>query len=475
MKYIFSFLLSLCCLSIYPQSWTHVGTLTPPSDFNPIHFGRTFAIHGGQVIIGDFETYSNSINSSGGAAFVYAENADGVWAFKQTILPSRPFPVGNFGRSVALEGETLVIGAPATNYNSTDTYVPGQKIVYIYELDDKGMWQESQQIEKWQVEGNRFGKSLFLNSDDLLLNEDLNSDLFRKQSSGQWTKSEVEVRDMSGSSGERERSIAAIEGNYALEVDHSVPLGVGKIYIYEETCPHLWENIQHVEFSLPPGMGSWEITGDFVGEYLFLPLSKAEDIPGFQTGKVYVFKRNEDGSWSQVQVLEEPELNYKGRFGRAVAADYRLLAIQSSIFIHIYEISNNGEWVHQTAIRKPQGAGQTFAWNLALDGRTLLASDSRKTHVFTFDGENEEPIHEDLVEINIFPNPVEEVLNIHVDSPDPLTSMQISNSMGQVVLHEDVSGNSLRCRKMLRGLPGVYLLSLQFESGKRRTQKVLKK
>lgn len=475
MKCIICFLLSLCCLASYPQSWTHVGTLTPPSDFIPIDFGRTFAIHGSQVVVGAFEAFSHSLNTSGGAAFVYAENSDGNWAIKQTILPSRPFPVGNFGRAVALEGETLVIGAPGTNYTATGAYAPSQQIVYLYEPDNNGIWKESQQIEKWQVEGNRFGNSLFLNGDDLLLNESLNSDHFRKQDDGQWIKSEVEVRDLSGSSGERERSIVAIKGNFALEVDHSVPSGIGKINIYEQTCPHVWENMQSFEFPLPPGMGSREISGDFAGEYLFLPLSKAQDIPETQTGKVYLYKRNGDGNWSQTQILEEPEYNYKGRFGRAVAADHRLVAITSSIFIHIYELSNNGEWVHQTAIRKPQGAGRNFAWNLALDGRILLASDYRKVHVFQFDGQNEEAIHEDLAEIKVFPNPVEEELNIHVDSPDPLTSLQISNSMGQVVLHEDVSGNHLRCRKMLRGLPGVYLLTLRFESGKRRTIKVLKR
>lgn len=78
-------------------------------------FGVSVAIHSDTVIIGA-SGYSNATNSSvsSGSAYVFQRHSGGTdnWGQEQQVFPESTSDNANFGWSVAIDSETVVVGAP---------------------------------------------------------------------------------------------------------------------------------------------------------------------------------------------------------------------------------------------------------------------------------------------------------------------------------------------------------------------------
>ncbi|MBL8765455.1 MAG: FG-GAP repeat protein, partial [Phycisphaerae bacterium] len=85
------------------------------------YFGASVAISGDTVAIGAYAeassasgVNSNHINNaffSSGAVYVFTRSIDGAWRQEAFIKASNSGPLDFFGISVALSGDTLVVGA----------------------------------------------------------------------------------------------------------------------------------------------------------------------------------------------------------------------------------------------------------------------------------------------------------------------------------------------------------------------------
>lgn len=74
------------------------------------NFGQAVAIDGNTMIIGASD-YSNGTANTG-AAFVYTQTSPGMWTLSQTLSDGNTTVDEDLGSSVAIEGSTAVIGAP---------------------------------------------------------------------------------------------------------------------------------------------------------------------------------------------------------------------------------------------------------------------------------------------------------------------------------------------------------------------------
>ena len=86
------------------------------------HFGANVAIDGDTLLVG-----APAVGDDVGAAYVYVR-ADGMWSWQQTLAPSTSASGDRFGYSVAIEGDTAVIGAPGRNGAKGDD----AGLVYIF-------------------------------------------------------------------------------------------------------------------------------------------------------------------------------------------------------------------------------------------------------------------------------------------------------------------------------------------------------
>lgn len=89
-------------------AWTHQAKLISSDGTSGDEFGRSVAIHGSTAVVG---APSAEVQ---GAAYVFIRNGV-TWTQQTRLGAAAPTGVDKFGHSVALDGETTVVGAPMHN------------------------------------------------------------------------------------------------------------------------------------------------------------------------------------------------------------------------------------------------------------------------------------------------------------------------------------------------------------------------
>ncbi len=89
-------------------AWTQVGTLTPGAADGRGRFGRSLALDGDRLLVGTPD------QGSDGAAYLYRRDASGQWTEEAMLSPGTE-PVAGFGIAVSLTGGRALVAAPNTN------------------------------------------------------------------------------------------------------------------------------------------------------------------------------------------------------------------------------------------------------------------------------------------------------------------------------------------------------------------------
>src|SRR5207253_2576706 len=102
------------------DNWGEVKKLTASDGASPDQFGISVAISGDTIVVGAYNK-----NSSTGAAYVYSRNQGGVdnWGEVKKLTASDAHGFDEFGVSVAISGDTIVVGAPNKNSVTGAAYV----------------------------------------------------------------------------------------------------------------------------------------------------------------------------------------------------------------------------------------------------------------------------------------------------------------------------------------------------------------
>ncbi len=145
------------------DQWSQSSRITLNEDGFSSSFGSSIDLQNNRVIIGDFS--DNELAENSGAAYIY-ELVDGNWTKVIKLKPSNPSIGGNFGSSVSLSGDRVLIGANGNGAGSA----------YVFDLID-GEWIESQLLTANQIyfDGN-FGISVSLDGDSALIGANQDSE-----------------------------------------------------------------------------------------------------------------------------------------------------------------------------------------------------------------------------------------------------------------------------------------------------------
>ncbi len=132
--------------------WEKFATLTAPDPEAEAKFGASVAIYEETIVVGEPNKGSGGANN--GAAYVFARQLDDSWDTGTALNPDEVIPAtSEFGSSVAVYGETIVVGAP--EYNAQR----GTAIVFVSEA--AGWTQQEKLIapDEDEVGGGGFGCS----------------------------------------------------------------------------------------------------------------------------------------------------------------------------------------------------------------------------------------------------------------------------------------------------------------------------
>ncbi len=316
-------------------------------------FGNSIAIAGNTVVVGAPREDSNAIGVNGnqgnnsatdsGAAYVYVRDGAGNWSQQAYLKASNSDGGDLFGDSVAIVGNTIVIGASlessnanGINGNPNDNSASRAGAAYVFERDGAGNWAQQAYLKASNSDaGDFFGTSVVIDANVVVV----------------------------GAVGEAS-SATVINGDQA---DNAAPFA-GAAYVFVRTGISTWSQQAYFKAS---NAGNFDIFGVSVaisGDTVVVGAERegsiATGVDGDQgdnsageAGAAYVFVRDGAGNWSQDAYLKASNTGGGDLFGTSVA-----IAGDSVVIGALREASNavgiNGNQVDDSATQA--GAAYVF-------------------------------------------------------------------------------------------------------------------
>ena len=120
------------------------------------HFGSAVAIDGDTMVVGANRDDDKSANS--GSAYVFVRSGS-TWTQQQKLTASDGYLDDNFGNSVAISGDTIVVGAERQGYNELGA-------AYVF-VRSGTTWTQQQKLAPTLGFNPRFGRSVSIDGDNI--------------------------------------------------------------------------------------------------------------------------------------------------------------------------------------------------------------------------------------------------------------------------------------------------------------------
>ncbi len=173
-------------------TWSQQAYLKASNTEANDRFGESVAVSGDTVVVGAPQEDSNATGVNGnqadnsavvsGAAYVFVRSG-GVWSQQAYIKASNTGVGDSFGDSVAVSGDTVVVGAPleassatGVNGNQADNSANNSGAAYVFVRDAGGVWSQEAYLKASNTgSGDEFGYSVAVSGDTVVVgarNED---------------------------------------------------------------------------------------------------------------------------------------------------------------------------------------------------------------------------------------------------------------------------------------------------------------
>jgi hypothetical protein len=304
-------------------SWTQqarLGTSTPLID---AYLGATVATNGSYTAAG--APYASVGAQNDGVVYLFS---NATWQQQTILLPNDPDSLSQFGNALAINDNTLFVGAPMH-----DSFGVNAGAVYVFTFDGVSWVQRQKLIGADTVPGDRFGSALALNDG--------------------WLAVSAPLHSSPGSPG------GAV---YLFQFD-----GVSWVQRYKVGAPDT-------------------IAGDRFGSALALddgwvavsaPLHR---FVGSASGAVYLFEFN-GTAWAQRQKFVASDTAGSDQFGSALALENRRLVVGAPLHnsngpasgaVYIFERATT-TWIERAKlIGSDTNAGDRLGGSISIDGNTIL-------------------------------------------------------------------------------------------------------
>jgi hypothetical protein len=349
-------------------------------------FGDSVATSGDTAIIG--APGDDDLAAGSGAAYVFIRTAGG-WTEQAELLASDGGFGDTFGDGVALDGDTALIGAPLDDDNGQDTGA-----AYVFTRTG-GVWSEQAKLLASDgVADEWFGREVALDGDTALIGAHFDDDngtwsgsayVFTR-TAGVWTE-QAKLLPADGGAFDFFGADVALDGNTALigaNSDDDSGSAAGAAYVFTRTAG-VWTEQAKL-------LASDGAAGDSFGRELALDgdtgvIGAWEDDNdnGESSGSAYVFTRTE-GIWTEQAKLLAADGAAYDWFGSGIALDGNTALIgagfdddngQNSGSAYVFT-RTGGVWTERAKLLASDGAAvDWFGVSVALDGDTSVIGANR--------------------------------------------------------------------------------------------------
>jgi len=311
-------------------------------------FGQSISISGDTVVVGAH--YEDIGGADAGAAYIFTRSGT-TWTQQQKIQATDKQASDFFGYSVAIDGDTAVVGAWYEETGATDS-----GSVYIFTRSGT-TWTQQQKIVSSDLQAwDQFGASVSIDGDTVVV----------------------------GATGEDTGGQQA---------------GAAYVFTRSGTTWTQQQKIQASDIGAGDGFGiSVSISGDTV-----VVGAQLEDTGGANAGAAYVFTRS-GTTWTQQAKIQSSDIEASDQFGISVAIDGDTIVVGANLedagganagAAYIFTRSGT-TWTQQQKIQASDlQASDYFGWSVSISGDTAVvgaqledtgASNAGAAYIFTRDG-----------------------------------------------------------------------------------------
>ena len=315
-----------------PQLWEEVQKLTASDAEAVDHFGFSVSIHENTVVVG--VPSSDDAGSRSGSAYIFerGQGGSGVWNEVKKLTALDAAMSDEFGESVAIHGDIVVVGTPLDDDAGTES-----GSAYVFERNQGGMdnWGEVKKLTASDaVVGSRFGGSVAINGNTVVIGARGHfaigsAYVFGRDEGGldNWG----EVARITASDGEENDvfgvSVSINADTVVVGAPGSAGSFSGSAYIFERDEGGLdaWGEVKKITASDAADSDFFGSSVSLSGDIIVVGASGNDDIcpadPECNSGSAYVFERDHGGldNWGEVKKLLASNAALGDEFGGSVA------------------------------------------------------------------------------------------------------------------------------------------------------------
>jgi hypothetical protein len=349
-------------------------------------FGTSMALDGDTLVVGapledSAETGTSGQGASNGASdsgavYVFVRVA-GVWSQEAYLKPSNTGAGDRFGSSVAISGNTLVVGAPSEDSAETGTSGQGTSngaidsgAAYVF-TRTAGVWTQEAYLKASNTgAGDQFGWSVAISGDTLAVGAPLEDSAARTINGG------VSDESNNGASNAGAAYVFVRSGQAWTQEAYVKPLNADPGDDFGVSVALSGDTL---------AVGATGEAGDGVALDPFNNLAPV-------SGAAYVFVRNA-GVWTQQAYLKASNPNVSDTFGWRLALDGDTLAVSAPLedsadhgvgadgsdnnaasagAVYVFVRNGSNVWSQQAYLKASNpGSLDSFGWDLGLSGDRL--------------------------------------------------------------------------------------------------------
>ena len=301
--------------------WLEQAKLVAPNQTRGDYFGISVAIDGDTVLVGAHR--SNEPLADCGSVYVFERNGE-IWNQTARLIAPDPDSFAYFGFSVGIDADTAIIGATREDEAGNDAGA-----AYIFVRNQFGWTPQAKLIGNNTEAEDNFGYAVDVDGDFAIATSPKNrgggSAYIYKREGIEWKQKRNRVRfrmipiDPDGASAFGVsvdiKGATAVIGATGGNVGEDI---VGAAYVFTQNEPPFWN--QHTKLvASDRGAGDQLGFAVAIGENEVIAGAPRHNAGGLSSGAAYIFEQREDASWVESGKLSDGETASEDQFGVSVA------------------------------------------------------------------------------------------------------------------------------------------------------------
>lgn len=376
-------LIGLITNSAWALTSTEIQKLLASDGSDVDRFGTSLDIDGDTAVIG--APYSDGTVTNSGAVYVYVHDVSGGWTPQAKLIAPDGASYDEFGYSVAIDGDTIVIGAYGDDDNGSTS-----GSAYVFTRNGSTWSEQAKLIADDAASSDYFGWSVTVSGNTTVIGAPLEDQMGASSGSAY-----VFVRDDSGIWTQQAKLIAS-DGNFDDQFGISVSadedtaiIGAfkdddngndsGSAYVFTRGVGGVWMQVSKLTASDGAASDRFGNAVAMDGDTAVIG-ALSDDDNGNASGSAYVFTRS-NSSWSEQAKLTASDGASSDEFGYAVAITGDMAVIGARLDDEIvidsgsaYVFTRIGtSWSEQIKLTASDGAtGDAFGYSVAISGETVV-------------------------------------------------------------------------------------------------------